>query len=145
MVAILNDTIRELDRADIDAVLGRNIIGRLAYLREGRIDVVPVNYVYWNGAIFGRTSAGGKLAHLQEGTDVSFEVDEIRAARDWRSVLVHGTFHVASQENGDEAWMRALGIVRRVQKQALRREDPFPDRTRIFRIFIDDVTGRAMG
>lgn len=145
MVATFHDTIRELDRPDVDAVLGRNIIGRLAYMREGRIDVVPINYVYWNGAIFGRTAAGGKLAHLPEGTEVSFEVDEIRAGRDWRSVLVHGTFQLVSPENGDEGWMRALGAVRRFQKQALRREDPFPDRTQIFRIFVDEAKGRAMG
>lgn len=145
MLTLTSATVRELDRDDIDAILVRNIIGRLAYLREGRIEVIPLNYVYKHGAIFGRTT-GSKLDFLQnELTPVTFQVDEIRTGRDWRSVQIQGDFQIVSPQLGEEIWMRALGAVRRYQKHALREEDPFPERNSLFRVTIDRVTGRAMG
>lgn len=146
MLHVQAEEIRELDRGDIDAILGRHIIGRLAFVRGDRIDVIPVNYAYRGGSIYGRTAAGGKLEHIAtEGTPVAFQVDEIRSGHDWRTVLVHGSFRIIGPETGEEAWMRALGAVRRLQKHALRREDPFPERSRIFRILVEQATGRAMG
>lgn len=138
--------VRLLDQHDITSVLARNSVGRLAFARGGQIDVLPIQYVYCDGSIYGRTSAGGKLAALHpSGAEVAFEVDEIQSSNTWRSVLTHGTLRVVTRDDGDEAWLHALGIVRRLHRNALRTEDPRPEHTEIFRIFIHDVSGRALG
>ncbi len=138
--------IRELDHRDIRAILSRNLVGRLGLLRDGRIDILPLHYVYWEGSIYGRTSPGGKLAAMNpSGTAVAFEVDEVQAMSRWRSVLIHGTLMLSSVDSGQEEWMRALGAVRRLDHLALRDNDPTPERDQIFRIVVHSATGRAMG
>jgi uncharacterized protein len=138
--------IRELDQRDINAVLARNLVGRLAWVRDGQIDILPIRYVYADGSIFGRTTAGGKLLAMDPyGTPVAFEVDEVQSTRQWRSVLVHGTFMVPDNDTSREEYMRALGVIRRLDHTALRDDDPNPERRELFRILIHNATGRAMG
>ncbi|MQA92462.1 MAG: hypothetical protein GEU90_19915 [Gemmatimonas sp.] len=138
--------IRTLDEHDIHSILARNSVGRLAFVRDKQIDVLPIQYVYCDGSIYGRTSAGGKLLALQSyGSEVAFEVDEIQSTMNWRSVLTHGTFQVIAREDGEEAWLQALGLVRRLHRRALRQDDPRPERNELFRVLIRDVTGRALG
>lgn len=135
---------RTLDTADIESILVRNSIGRLAFIRGGRIDILPIQYVYRGGSIYGRTAEDGKLREIDgDGTEVAFEVDEIRSHRSWSSVLVHGTFHLLVPQREHEEWLRALGILRRVQKSALRGDDEHPERTQLFRIIVSSATGRA--
>jgi uncharacterized protein len=138
--------VRSLDERDISSILARNTVGRLAFVRGEQLDILPIQYVYREGVIYGRTAAGGKLAAVNPlGTTVAFEVDEIQSARYWRSVLAHGTFHLVDRHSGHEEWLRALGIVRKLHPAALRQHDPRPDRTEIFRIVIHSTTGRAVG
>jgi len=137
---------RELDAQDIHAILARNTVGRLAFARGENIDVLPIQYVFRDGAIYGRTAANGKLVAAGDGgRRVAFEVDEIESAHSWRTVLTHGTLEVVDRSTGHEEWVRALGIVRRLFPAMLRREDPVPDRTEIFRIVVQSATGRALG
>jgi nitroimidazol reductase NimA-like FMN-containing flavoprotein (pyridoxamine 5'-phosphate oxidase superfamily) len=138
--------IRELDESDISSILARNSIGRLAFLRGDEIDVIPIQYVYREGSIYGRTSPDGKLTSMDpNGTVVAFEVDEIGSSRQWRTVLAHGTLRVVARDSGEEEWLRALGMIRRLQGAAFRQDDPSPNRTALFRIAVTKTTGRALG
>lgn len=138
--------IRELRPDEMRNLLLRNIFGRLGYHRDGEIHIVPLNYAYRDGSIFIRTGAEGKLDFLDDGlSEVTFQVDEIQSTRWWRSVQVRGRFDRVDREMSEESWMRALGMIRRLQPRALRRDDEFPDRTEIFRIHIKEMTGRARG
>lgn len=138
--------VRELDERDIRSILTRNTVGRLAFLRGDQLDVLPIQYVYNDGAIYGRTAAAGKLTAINAlGTTVAFEVDEIQSSRNWRSVLAHGKFYIVDSKSGQEEWVGALGVVRRLHPTAFRENDARPDRTEIFRIVIHDATGRALG
>lgn len=51
---------RELGRSEIDALLARNNVGRMAYARGSHIDIEPLHYVYASGWLYGRTSPGRK-------------------------------------------------------------------------------------
>ena len=136
----------ELEPSDINALLARNTVGRLAFARGGQIDVLPIQYVFRDGSIYGRTAAGGKLAALGSlGATVAFEVDEIHSARVWRSVLAHGTFYVLDSNSEREGWLTALQIVRRLHPDALLDDVARPERSQIFRIVVHDATGRALG
>lgn len=140
---------RELDRAEIEAILARNHVGRIAYARNHRIEIQPVHYVYSDDWIYGRTSYGSKYRALGETAyrwwPVAFEVDEVEDLFRWRSVLVHGGFYLIDREGPQherKAWNKAVELLRELIPETLRPSDPVPFRTALFRIAVQEVSGR---
>jgi nitroimidazol reductase NimA-like FMN-containing flavoprotein (pyridoxamine 5'-phosphate oxidase superfamily) len=138
--------IRKLDRAEIDAILARNHVGRLAYAWKNHVDIEPLHYVYDQGWIYGRTSAGTKLEATGETwAPVAFEVDEVEAIFSWRSVVVHGGFYVLDEKGAEweqAEWRRGVELLRRLIPEALTDDDPVAFRTVIFRIAVQEASGR---
>jgi len=137
---------RSLDRAEIDEVLRRNQVGRIAFSLHDRVDVEPIHYVYDGEWIYGRTAPGEKLAMLAHNHWLAFEVDEVRGVFDWRSVVAHGGFYMLDREGSPrdrEAWEHALTLLRTLIPETLTDTDPAHFRTILFRVHLDDVTGRA--
>ncbi len=96
--------------------------------------------LYSNGWIYGRTSPGEKMEILSHHKWVAFEVDEVEGPYDWRSVVVRGGLYVL--EPDEDAWSEALELIRAVVPGALGASDPTPFRTVLFRIAIQESTGR---
>jgi nitroimidazol reductase NimA-like FMN-containing flavoprotein (pyridoxamine 5'-phosphate oxidase superfamily) len=67
-------------------------------------------------------------------------VDEVEGPYDWRSVVVNGGLYVL--EPDDDAWHHALELIRTAVPDALGEDDPTPFRTVLFRIAIQESTGR---
>ena len=137
--------IRDLTPDECLAVLARGTIGRLAFAFRGRVDIQPVHYVYDEGFIYGRTSAGAKTVLLAHNPWVAFETDTVRATFDWESVVVKGSFHVLDPEGTARehlTYEHALGLLRAIVPHTMRSGDPTPWRDVVFRIAVDDVTGR---
>src|SRR5690606_33708160 len=136
---------RELDENDIRSILGRNSVGRLVFDWGGRIDVRPLLYVYSNGRIYGRTSHNANFVQRDSlPAPVVFEVDEIEAVLHWKSVIVRGEFSLLDADGEDmEERERAIALLHRVVKGSFTEGDPVPQRDRIFRITVDEATGRA--
>jgi nitroimidazol reductase NimA-like FMN-containing flavoprotein (pyridoxamine 5'-phosphate oxidase superfamily) len=133
-----------LESNDVKAVLARNSVGRLAFIRLYEIDILPIQYVYKAGVLYGRTAPDGKLAKMQRtGTKVAFEVDEIRSTQNWVSVLIHGTFEVVDRSDS-ECWSRAVQIIRQIHHEAFTEYDPRPHQSEIFQIRIREASGRSM-
>jgi nitroimidazol reductase NimA-like FMN-containing flavoprotein (pyridoxamine 5'-phosphate oxidase superfamily) len=131
---------RALDASEIWTILARNHVGRIAYTFHDRVNIVPVHYLYRSGWIYGRTSAGDKLVTLEHHHWVAFEVDEVQGPYDWRSVVVHGGFYILSPD--EDAWNEGLELVRTAVPEALTDRDPTPFRTVLFRIAVQESTGR---
>jgi nitroimidazol reductase NimA-like FMN-containing flavoprotein (pyridoxamine 5'-phosphate oxidase superfamily) len=146
MAAPLTRQVHVLDDRDISATLSRLHVGRLAFVRDGRIDIRPVHYVYSHGTIFGRTGNPSNLQGNAEGAlPVVFEIDEVESLHRWKSILVRGELELLTAEGGDrEEWRRAVDALRRLVRAALTDSDPTPERTAVFRIRIDEVSGRMM-
>lgn len=139
-------TIRELDRDECVALLDRHVVGRLALAHRDRVDIVPIHYVHHEGWLYGRTAAGTKLEIAVHNRWVAFEVDEVDAVFDWRSVVVKGGLYLLRPEGSDhEQAIYDLGVqmVRRIIPEALTPQDPVPERAILFRIHVDEITGRA--
>jgi nitroimidazol reductase NimA-like FMN-containing flavoprotein (pyridoxamine 5'-phosphate oxidase superfamily)/osmotically-inducible protein OsmY len=127
-----------------EEILARNSVGRLAFSVHGRVNVVPVHFVYDKGWIYGRTAPGGKLLQLLRTRRVAFEVDEHAALFDWRSVVVHGTFYVIEQSVENAAvFEHAVGLLRQLLPEVLTASDPVPFRSHLFRINAAEITGQA--
>jgi nitroimidazol reductase NimA-like FMN-containing flavoprotein (pyridoxamine 5'-phosphate oxidase superfamily) len=138
-------TFRELSRDEIEAMLLRNRVGRLAYSLHDRVDIEPIHYIYERGWLYGRTSEGDKLATIKHNQWVAFEVDEVTDMFDWRSLVLHGSFWVLHPRGGphaEELWKKAAELVTRIVPGALTESDPVAFRQTIFRIAVADVRGR---
>ena len=139
-------TFRSLERREIDAILARNHVGRLAYMLGGKVDIEPIHYVFAEGTLYGRTAPGTKLNALERDYWVAVEVDEVDALFDWRSVVVHGGFHrIPPDQPGTQQvlWQRAVELLRGLIPEALTSADPTPQRTVLFRIPVQQAEGRA--
>ena len=134
----------ELTRAQCNEILARNYVGRVAFSYHDHVDIEPIHFVYAEGWIYGRTAHGTKLRTLAHNRWLAFEVDEVDALFDWRSVVVKGALYVL-EPDGDQHTTYALAAahLRRFVPDALSEDDPTPDRTVVFRIHADQVTGRA--
>ena len=134
---------RTLDRGEVELLLRRNNVGRLAYSFRDRVDIAPIHYVFADGWIYGRTAPGTKLLTLAHNPWVAFETDEVQSLTAWRSVVVKGRVYVLGDDAPHEAYERALARLRALVPEALTSDDPTPARTVLFRISVDEVEGRA--
>lgn len=136
-------SVRALERGEIDLVLRRNRVGRMAYSFRDRVDIAPIHYVYADGWLYGRTAPGTKLLTLAHNPWVAFEVDEHDSLLSWRSVVAKGRVYVLDEDASPELHERALARLRALIPEALTADDPTPGRTTLFRISLDEVEGRA--
>lgn len=138
-------TLRELPRDEIEAMLLRNRVGRLAFSIHDRVDIQPIHYIYERGWLYGRTSEGEKSVALKHNQWVAFEVDEITDLFDWRSLVIHGSFWIMNPRgspHAEELWAKAAELVSRIVPGALTDNDPVAFRQTLFRIAVGDVRGR---
>ncbi len=134
-----------LNRQEIDALLARHHVGRLAYSLRDRVDIEPLHYVYHDGWLFARTQPGTKLATIGHNPWVAMEVDEIDAMFHWESAVVRGRLELL--DDGPHAaararYAKALEALRQLIPDALTEHDPTPERTTLCAIYVDEVEGR---
>ena len=129
--------IDELHPDEIESVLHRHHVGRLACVVDGQPYIVPITYAYAGGFVYGHTMPGQKLDAMRAEPRVAFEVDERWEADTWRSVVLQGSF---DELTDDSERREALALLR----------GAFPDTSRalgsgvIFRIRPANKTGRSV-
>jgi nitroimidazol reductase NimA-like FMN-containing flavoprotein (pyridoxamine 5'-phosphate oxidase superfamily) len=136
---------REMSRDEIESMLLRNRVGRLAFSLHDRVDIQPIHYIYERGWLYGRTSEGDKITALKHNQWVAFEVDEVTDLFDWRSIVVHGSFwimHPRGSPRAEELWTKAAELVSKIVPGALTETDPVAFRQTLFRIAVGDARGR---
>ena len=136
---------RDLDPAECTAILARHNVGRLAFSRKDRVDIEPIHYVLDNGWLYGRTQPGTKIEVITRNRWIAFEVDEVDGLFDWRSVVVKGGFYLLRADGGEhevESYNKGIEILRRLVPETMTPADPLPERAIVFRINIDEMTGR---
>ena len=146
MSNLSNPRFRTLSREECVAILARNHVGRLAWAVESRVEIKPVNYVYHEGWLYGRTSQGALLADAAATwAPVAFEVDEVEELFRWRSVVVHGGFYTVVDDGlalHDEEWWQGVQLLRTLIPETFTGDDPAGFRTVVFRLAVQEATGR---
>lgn len=129
-----------------EKILARNTVGRLAFALQDRVSVLPVHYVYEDGWIYGRTSAGGKLREILRNRRIAFEVDEHTQLFEWRSVVVRGPLYLIDPGTlpaDRRIYSKAVSLIRRLVPTARTDSDPVPFRDQLFRIRAVEISGRS--
>ncbi len=138
--------LRVLDGTECEELLKSQMVGRLAFTYRNRIDITPVHYVFHEGWIFGRTSAGNKVSMVAHHPWVAFEVDEIDSSGG-RSVVLHGRIEFPDPEGSEhERRQHEAGVMalRSLIPSAFSESDPTPERDLLFRLPVSEMTGRAI-
>lgn len=138
-------TFGDLTREEMEALLARHHVGRIAFAFRGHVDIEPVHYVFADGALFGRTTYGTKLTVLMHHPWVAFEIDEVHGPLDWHSVVVKGTVYFPEPGDSEQlrtAYEHAVRVIRSAMPAAFTPDDPVPDRSILFRIHIHEMEGR---
>jgi nitroimidazol reductase NimA-like FMN-containing flavoprotein (pyridoxamine 5'-phosphate oxidase superfamily) len=131
---------------ECEEILARNTVGRLAFALQDRVSVLPVHYVYEDGWIYGRTSAGGRLREILRNRRIAFEVDEHTQIFEWRSVVVRGPLYLidpGSLSADRRIYAKAVSLMRTLVPSALTDSDPVPFRDQLFRIRAVEISGRS--
>jgi nitroimidazol reductase NimA-like FMN-containing flavoprotein (pyridoxamine 5'-phosphate oxidase superfamily) len=138
--------IRTLGHDQCVAILARNHVGRIAYAWQNQVDIEPLHYVYHDGWLYGRTSQGAKLqATGTTWAPVAFEVDEVEELFRWRSVVVHGGFYTVAGDGVElhaDEWRQGVELLRTLIPETFTGDDPAAFRTVVFRLAVQEVTGR---
>jgi nitroimidazol reductase NimA-like FMN-containing flavoprotein (pyridoxamine 5'-phosphate oxidase superfamily) len=140
---------RALDRAETLALLARCHVGRIAYPLGEQVRIEAVHYVYSDGWLYARTAPGEKERMLDDSfyrvVPVAFETDEVEGLFRWRSAVVQGNAYRLDppQQGGDPAdWTDAVRALRALIPESFTADDPVPHRTVVFRIAVQEATGR---
>ena len=86
--------------------------GRIACQANGEIYLVPINYVYRDGCIYGHSAEGKKIRMMRANPRVCFEVDDIRSVFQWQSVIANGVYEEITDI--DEKQQAMQGIIHRI-------------------------------
>ncbi len=122
------------DEEECYGLLSAATVGRVGFQREGRIEIIPVNYILHERDIIFRTREDGILSDLPGQQGVAFEVDyhEGLTGSAW-SVLLSGDVQALAHEVAE-----AIPGVDRVQPWV------GGERTRWMRFIPSRITGRLV-
>jgi nitroimidazol reductase NimA-like FMN-containing flavoprotein (pyridoxamine 5'-phosphate oxidase superfamily) len=130
----------KLDEAECMRLVSTAVVGRLAFVGQYDLTVLPVNFTVADGAILFRTTQDGLTdADLRTGIagadyKVAFEVDHLdEATREGWSVLIQGPAHRLDAD-AEPAAARTAGV------------QPWPggEKNQLVRITPVRVTGRRL-
>lgn len=114
-------------------LLRSNTTGRFGFLQQGRVMILPVNYLVDGQSIYFRTAGDGSIAEAVPSLESSLQIDDSRADRSegW-SVLVSGaSSRVEDQDLLTRLWGKVMA-------------EPWAggERNLFIRIHAESVTGR---
>lgn len=102
----------KLSETEVERLLKEQVVGRIACQSKGEIYLVPINYVYRDGCVYGHSGEGKKIRMMRENPNVCFEIDDIRSIFQWKSVIARGKYEEIT--DFDEKQQAMQGIIHRI-------------------------------
>jgi len=87
---------RQLDDSEIEELLRRERIVRVAFAADDRLYLLPLGYVWFDGALHLMTTRGQKTAMASSNPHVAFQIDDSPSAGllGWSSVTGEGEWEI---------------------------------------------------
>jgi nitroimidazol reductase NimA-like FMN-containing flavoprotein (pyridoxamine 5'-phosphate oxidase superfamily) len=82
--------VEDMPFAEMQALLQQVGFGHLGCAHNNRPYVVPIHYAYDSQDIYFFTTEGTKTEYIADNPEVCLQVEEVRDAAHWRSVMVNG-------------------------------------------------------
>ena len=135
----------ELSDSQIEDLLRTEVIARIGCLREGRVYVVPVSYVYDGTFVWGHGMDGAKLRAMRAHPEVCVEVEHVDDLSNWRSVIAWGTFEECHGTDRDSGMALLVEHIMPLLKFPPHQSPPDPGGPKhgsVYRIRLSSKTGR---
>jgi Predicted flavin-nucleotide-binding protein len=100
--------IGQLNELQVEALLHKEIVGRIGCHTKDMVYVVPISYVYDGECIYGHTYDGLKTQTMRKNPQVCFEVDDLHDMGNWQSVIAWGVYIEIIQEEERNYALRLL-------------------------------------
>jgi nitroimidazol reductase NimA-like FMN-containing flavoprotein (pyridoxamine 5'-phosphate oxidase superfamily) len=137
--------VNTLESEEIEQLLQSARVGRLGCVVDGDPYVVPINFEFRDGAIYGHSLPGLKISALRTHPRACVQVDQIDNDLQWRSALAFGNFEELTDEpERRDALTRLLDkypMMTPVEWSVI--HDADIQEIIVFRINIDRMTGVA--
>lgn len=88
----------KLNSAEIEELIGQQIVGRIGCHADGITYVVPVSYAYDGTFVYGHTFEGMKINLMRKNPKLCFQVDNTKNLANWKSVICWGEFEELTDE-----------------------------------------------
>lgn len=139
---------------EIREVFASNVLGRIGCQENGKIYVVPVNYVFDGKYIIAHSVYGQKIEMMRKNPAVCFEVDEMKDFTNWKSAIAWGEYHELKDERDRYNAMKLFvdkmmhmkisetAIPPELSENRVHPRSPGNIKPIIYRILITEMTGR---
>jgi nitroimidazol reductase NimA-like FMN-containing flavoprotein (pyridoxamine 5'-phosphate oxidase superfamily) len=97
-----------LTDTEIEDLLKRQVIGRIACHADGVTYIVPTNYLYNGTHIISHSAAGKKIEMMRKNPDVCFEVEDIQSVFRWQTVIAWGKYEEITEPKERDRAMQGL-------------------------------------
>lgn len=87
-----------LSTSEIEDLLYQCNLGRIGCSYNGKVYVVPVNYIYDGRSVIAHSVEGLKIRIMRNNPSVCFEVDEVQNNKNWKSVIAQGIYQEITGE-----------------------------------------------
>lgn len=74
------------------ALLDRTRLARLAYVRDGQPQIVPMSFAYDADCLYSFSTLGEKILSMRANPRVCVEADELVNVEKWETVIVQGRY-----------------------------------------------------
>jgi len=93
--------VRDMTTAECTLMLAANRIGHLGCIAGDRPYVVPIRYVFKEGAFYSFSLPGKKIDCLRANPRACIQIENLTTDEEWQSVLVEGLYQELPD---DEKW-----------------------------------------
>jgi nitroimidazol reductase NimA-like FMN-containing flavoprotein (pyridoxamine 5'-phosphate oxidase superfamily) len=134
---------RLLNDAEALEVIKVSKIGRLGCIDNDEPYVVPINYLFDEGAIYSHSLPGKKIDAMRAHQRVCLQVDQIDDDFHWRSAIAFGRFEEIQRRHDRQVFLgKLLSHFPKLTpvESSIVQDAAAPDSI-VFRIVVDRVTG----
>jgi nitroimidazol reductase NimA-like FMN-containing flavoprotein (pyridoxamine 5'-phosphate oxidase superfamily) len=128
-----------MSNEEVQSLLRRKKLGRIAMSANDRPYVTPINFAYDGECVYCCSSFGRKVATMREQPLVCFEVEEIDDHSNWRTVIAEGMFEEITDA---ELRKRAIGLLANGSEPVSRALGAQFAPNVLFRIRLTEISGR---
>ena len=89
----------KLNSAEIDELIGQQVVGRIGCHANGITYVVPISYAYDGVCVYGHTFEGMKINLMRINPSLCFQVDDTSNLANWKSAICWGEFEELTGED----------------------------------------------
>lgn len=100
--------VEDMPLEEMQALLRRIGFGHLGCVREGRPYVVPMHYAYDGECLYLFTTEGMKTSFIEANAEVCMQVEEVKSASHWQSVMVTGQAERITRQEDKEHAMQLI-------------------------------------